>query len=54
MYDNTKSYFVYNIYFSSHNWNSLFLGSNAVVDVLAEKYQAEKSDILDTVSKSKL
>ncbi|KAL4223638.1 putative RNA-binding protein 19 [Mactra antiquata] len=39
---------------SSHNWNSLFLGSNAVVDVLAEKYDAEKSDILDTNMKGSL
>ena len=37
--------------FSSHNWNALFLGANAVADVLAEKYEAEKSKILDTVSK---
>ena len=36
--------------FSSHNWNALFLGANAVADVLAEKYEAEKSKILDTVS----
>ena len=35
---------------SSHNWNSLFLGANAVADVLAEKYEAEKSKILDLVS----
>ena len=30
-----------------HNWNTLFLGANAVVDVMAGKYSAEKSDILD-------
>ena len=36
--------------YSSHSWNSLFLGANAVADVLAEKYNASKSDILDNVS----
>lgn len=30
-----------------HNWNTLFLGANAVVDVMAEKYATEKGDILD-------
>lgn len=35
---------------TGHNWNSLFLGANAVVDVIAEKYAAEKSDILDPTS----
>eukprot|EP00794_Sanderia_malayensis_P013983 gene13983-15441_t len=33
---------------SGHNWNTLFLGQNAVVDVLAEKMNASKSAILDT------
>ena len=37
-------------YCSSHNWNTLFLGANAVADVMAEKYDAKKSDILDPVS----
>ncbi|KAK3600296.1 hypothetical protein CHS0354_027139 [Potamilus streckersoni] len=37
---------------SSHNWNSLFLGANAVADVMAEKYGASKSEILD-VEKTK-
>ncbi|XP_056002350.1 probable RNA-binding protein 19 isoform X2 [Ostrea edulis] len=32
---------------SSHNWNTLFLGINAVADVMAAKYNTEKSDILD-------
>eukprot|EP00106_Octopus_bimaculoides_P015495 XP_014782937.1 PREDICTED: probable RNA-binding protein 19 [Octopus bimaculoides] len=32
---------------SSHNWNSLFLGSNAVADVLTEKYGIKKTDLLD-------
>ena len=36
---------------NTHNWNSLFLGSNAVVDVIAEKYSTEKSDILDSSSR---
>lgn len=30
-----------------HNWNSLFLGANAVLDVMAEKYGTDKSVILD-------
>ena len=33
-----------------HNWNSLFLEANAVVDVMAEKYAVEKGDILDPSS----
>lgn len=35
---------------SGHNWNSLFLGANAVVDVMAGKYSADKSAILDASS----
>lgn len=35
---------------SGHNWNSLFLGANAVVDVMAGKYSADKGDILDPSS----
>lgn len=31
---------------SSHNWNMLFLGMNAVADVIAEKYNVEKSKLL--------
>ena len=31
---------------SSHNWNTLFLGVNAVVDTMAEQFDAKKSDIL--------
>lgn len=34
----------------SHNWNTLFLGANAVADVIAERYAAEKSDIFDVES----
>ncbi|XP_063705802.1 probable RNA-binding protein 19 [Culicoides brevitarsis] len=33
---------------SSHNWNTLFLGPNAVADVLARDYQMTKEGILDT------
>lgn len=35
---------------SSHNWNTLFLGSNAVVDAMAQRYSTEKSHILDPES----
>ncbi|CAH0391023.1 unnamed protein product [Bemisia tabaci] len=31
---------------SAHNWNTLFLGANAVADVIAETYNASKEDIL--------
>ncbi|XP_043230648.1 probable RNA-binding protein 19 [Amphibalanus amphitrite] len=33
---------------SSHNWNSLFLGANAVANLMAEKYGVAKSDVLDS------
>ena len=33
-----------------HNWNTLFLGANAVVDAMAERYSADKSSILDPSS----
>ncbi|KAJ8380369.1 hypothetical protein SKAU_G00011470 [Synaphobranchus kaupii] len=32
---------------SSHNWNTLFLGANAVADAIAEKYNTTKSHVLD-------
>lgn len=32
---------------SSHNWNTLFMGTNAVADAIAQKYQATKSQVLD-------
>ena len=32
---------------SAHNWNSLFLGSNAVVDSMVDRYDVGKSDLLD-------
>ena len=35
---------------SGHDWNSLFLGANAVVDAIAERYSTEKSAILDPES----
>ena len=31
---------------SSHNWNSLFLGSSAVADVLAEQYGVDKAAVV--------
>lgn len=33
---------------SAHSWNSLFLGANAVADVMADKYSVEKTKILGT------
>ncbi|PWA19577.1 hypothetical protein CCH79_00006971 [Gambusia affinis] len=36
---------------SSHNWNSLFLGTSAVADAIAEKYNTTKSQVLDHDSK---
>ncbi|CAL1290328.1 unnamed protein product [Larinioides sclopetarius] len=36
---------------SSHNWNILFLGKNAVADVIAAKYNVEKSKLLSGDSK---
>ncbi|XP_074868755.1 putative RNA-binding protein 19 [Carettochelys insculpta] len=32
---------------SSHNWNALFIGTNAVADAIAQKYNATKSQVLD-------
>ncbi|TRY62746.1 hypothetical protein TCAL_03592 [Tigriopus californicus] len=31
---------------SSHNWNTLFLGTSAVADLMAQKYNMSKSDVL--------
>ena len=39
---------------SSHNWNTLFLGSNAVVDAMVDSYSVNKSDILDHESERSL
>ncbi|CAL8347969.1 unnamed protein product [Lota lota] len=36
---------------SSHNWNSLFVGTNAVADAIAEKYNTTKSRVLDHESR---
>jgi len=36
--------------FSAHNWNTLFVGANAVADTMAEKYGKSKDEILDQVS----
>ena len=30
----------------SHNWNSLFLGASAVADLMSEKYNVDKADIV--------
>ena len=35
---------------SSHNWNTLFLGQNAVVDAMASQFRTSKSAILDPES----
>ncbi|XP_028680230.2 LOW QUALITY PROTEIN: probable RNA-binding protein 19 [Erpetoichthys calabaricus] len=39
---------------SSHNWNTLFLGTNAVVDVIAEKYNTTKIQVLDHEAKGSM
>ncbi|KAM9392110.1 putative RNA-binding protein 19 isoform 2-T2 [Pholidichthys leucotaenia] len=39
---------------SSHNWNTLFLGTSAVADVIAEKYNTTKSQVLDHESKGSI
>ncbi|XP_070204200.1 probable RNA-binding protein 19 isoform X2 [Littorina saxatilis] len=39
---------------SSHNWNTLFLSSNAVATAMATKYQTDKSHILDDSGKGSL
>ncbi|XP_071880329.1 probable RNA-binding protein 19 isoform X2 [Anas platyrhynchos] len=36
---------------SSHNWNTLFVGTSAVADAIAQKYNASKSQVLDHESK---
>ena len=35
------------VFFSAKNWNSLFLGVNSVMDVMAEKYNVSKTQILE-------
>uniref|UniRef100_A0AAR2K7R6 RRM domain-containing protein n=1 Tax=Pygocentrus nattereri TaxID=42514 RepID=A0AAR2K7R6_PYGNA len=39
---------------SSHNWNTLFLGTSAVADAIAEKYNTTKSQVLDHESQGSL
>ena len=39
---------------SGHNWNTLFLGQNAVVDALAERLNTEKSKILEAETSDSL
>ncbi|KAJ8890365.1 hypothetical protein PR048_009873 [Dryococelus australis] len=36
---------------SSHNWNTLFLGPNAVADIIAETYNTTKEKVLDSGGK---
>ncbi|NXI86301.1 RBM19 protein, partial [Rhipidura dahli] len=36
---------------SSHNWNTLFVGTSAVADAMAQRYNAPKSQVLDAESK---
>ncbi|NWW65982.1 RBM19 protein, partial [Ifrita kowaldi] len=36
---------------SSRNWNTLFVGTNAVADAMAQRYNAPKSQVLDAESK---
>ena len=35
--------------FSAHNWNTLFVGLNAVADTMAEQYGKSKGEILTQV-----
>lgn len=37
-----------------HNWNTLFLGMNAVADVMADQYHTTKGSILDDASSRSL
>ena len=39
---------------SDHNWNTLFLGANAVADAMAKRYQMEKSNVLDAETSQSL
>ena len=36
---------------NSHNWNSLFMGTNAVAEAISEKYGVDKSDVMDSTTK---
>jgi len=35
--------------FSAHNWNTLFVGSSAVADTMAQQYGKSKGEILTQV-----
>nr|CAD7599757.1 unnamed protein product [Timema genevievae] len=39
---------------SSHNWNTLFLGQNAVADLIAENYNTTKEQVLDSSGKASI
>uniref|UniRef100_A0A8C5P7G9 Probable RNA-binding protein 19 n=1 Tax=Leptobrachium leishanense TaxID=445787 RepID=A0A8C5P7G9_9ANUR len=39
---------------SSHNWNTLFMGTSAVADVIAQKYSTTKSQVLDHEGKGSM
>ncbi|XP_030074312.1 putative RNA-binding protein 19 [Microcaecilia unicolor] len=39
---------------SSHNWNTLFMGTNAVADAIAQKYSTTKSQVLDHEDKGSM
>lgn len=39
---------------SAHNWNALFLGTSAVADAIAQKYNTTKSQVLDHESEGSL
>jgi hypothetical protein len=35
---------------SAHNWSTLFVGANAVADIMADKYGKSKEEIVTQVS----
>nr|XP_033811608.1 probable RNA-binding protein 19 [Geotrypetes seraphini]XP_033811609.1 probable RNA-binding protein 19 [Geotrypetes seraphini] len=39
---------------SSHNWNTLFMGTNAVADAIAQRYSTTKSQVLDHEEKGSM
>ena len=39
---------------SGHNWNTLFLGQNAIVDTLAQRMNVQKSKILEAENSDSL
>ena len=36
---------------SSHNWNSLFMGTNAVAEAISEKYAVDKNEVVESTHK---